>query len=119
MHVDEEQRAEILELWRRGLSITMIATRTGIEYESVKYAISLARSELGREAVPFAKDIPGKSTKGRTISFSKTTTTYGDEGLLTWAGAFRRLAHFAKERGHDDVWEFAQEIANAKEMMTL
>jgi hypothetical protein len=120
MHVDEGKRREILALWRQGLSITMIAARVGVEYRSVKYAISLARKELGRETVPFAKDIPGKSTKGKTISFSKTTSSYvADDGLLTWAGAFKALARFARERGHDDVWQFAREIAQEKEMMTL
>ena len=120
MHVDEEKRGEILALWRRGLSYSTIAARVGIEQASVRHVITTMRNELGSDVVPYAKDIPGKSTKGKTIRLPKTPSGYmADDALLTWAGAFKALAHFAKERGHDDVWQFAREIAQEKEMMTL
>lgn len=120
MHVGDEQRAEILRLWKRGLSYSTIAARVGIEQASVRHVITTMRNELGSDVVPYAKDIPGKSTKGKTIRLPKTPSGYlADEALLTWAGAFKALAHFVHDHGYEDAWQFAQEIAQEKEMMTL
>lgn len=50
----------------------------------------------------------------KRIAVSKKTKLRADEVPTTWAGAFKALASFALRHGYDDAYEYAEQLALAK-----
>lgn len=110
---------QILDLWRQGKSNKQIAAKLHVGHGMVKHIIQEKRKELGPEVVPYARDMTGKSTRGKTIRISKTTPINDVnkvEVSITWAGAFRVLALYLSRSGDTEGWELAKHIAKQKGM---
>jgi hypothetical protein len=118
-----------LELYKQGKTCREIGEALNVNWHTVNTVIGIMRKEYGAEVVPYWRDIKRRTKKPKAKAatdkpkpkYSSVSEAYRINvaklnNITTWAGAFKLLAHFAKERGHDDVWEFAQEIAKRKEM---
>ena len=140
-----EEREMILRLAGEGLDSGEIARRVGIPAKNVSSIIWYHKNRK-RERKPRAERPPERErgeTKALTVTelidsgksanyiafhrgarmehvrravVSRKTKLKPDEVPVTWAGAFRTLAEFARKAGADEVYDFACVLADAKDM---
>ena len=101
--IDEEQ---LLDLHLQGMSSRQIAVSMGCTVPTVDSNIKRLRMKYGEEVVPYATD----------VGYVKKNPMQSDHGLLTWAGAFKLLVRYLRDKGDAEGYAYAQEIAQRKQM---
>lgn len=107
--IDHER---VLELWVSGMTAPDIAVAMQTSTSVVRNCLDVLRKERGEGDVPYWKDVRKPEKRPKYVREHMC-----EEGeLLTWAGAFKMLAHHMRRSGDADGWELACSIANAKGM---
>ena len=118
--------SKVADMVRDGCTIAEIIARLHTNRSHVlsvrKYLKEKGEDVPQGRAKAFRVKPQGKPSSGRGADMGereKLLFDYDNESVVTWAGAFRKLANYCRTHGYADAYELAQAIAGIKEMRGL